>query len=355
MIKPVSGMPRRSALATGAGGVVAALVPSALLAEADLKFFRIATGGTAGTFYPVGALVATVISGPPGVPDCEEDGGSCVPGLLATALSSEGAVENVGSVVSGDVESGFSQSDVVYWAYTGTGIFAGSDPRRKLRLIGSLYPEVIHIVVRRDAGITSVPDLAGKRISLDVEGSGTLVAARIILDSYGLSDVDLDVRYIKHGPAVSMMRADELDGLFVIAGYPANSVFDLVEEGIADLLPIPAEHALGLLVDHPFFSLSVVPEGSYPGLSHVTTLAIGVQWIVTQAAPEDLVYQITRALWHPNNREELASGHPAARQMKLSNALLGAAVPLHPGAAAFYIEAGLDLSDVAVAESLPVQ
>lgn len=355
MVKPVSGMPRRSALATGAGCIVAALVPTALLAEADLTFFRIATGGTAGTFYPVGALVATVISGPPGVPDCDEDGGSCVPGLLATALSSEGAVENIGSVASGDVESGFSQSDVVYWAYTGTGIFAGSDPRRQLRLIGSLYPEVIHIVIRRDAGITSVPDLAGKRISLDVEGSGTLVAARIILESYGLGDADLDVRYIKHGPAVSIMRAGELDGLFVIAGYPANSVFDLVEEGIADLLPIPAEHALGLLVDHPFFSLSVVPEGSYPGLPHVTTLAIGVQWIVTQDAPDDLVYRITRALWHPNNREQLASGHPAARQMKLSNALLGAAVPLHPGAAAYYTEAGLDLSDVPVADFIPVQ
>ena len=355
MVKPVSGMPRRSALATGAGGIVATLVPSALLAEADLTFFRIATGGTAGTFFPVGALVATVISGPPGVPDCEEDGGSCVPGLLATALSSEGAVENIGSVVSGDVESGFSQSDVVYWAYTGTGIFAGSDPRRQLRLIGSLYPEVIHIVVRRDAGIASVPDLTGKRISLDVEGSGTLVAARIILESYGLGDADLDVRYIKHGPAVSMMRAGELDGLFVIAGYPANSVFDLVEEEIADLLPIPAEHALGLLVDHPFFSLSVVPEGSYPGLPHVTTLAIGVQWIVTQAAPDDLVYRITRALWHPNNGERLASGHPAARQMKLSNALLGAAVPLHPGAATYYAEAGLDLSEVPAAEVIPDQ
>ncbi|MDE0044681.1 MAG: TAXI family TRAP transporter solute-binding subunit [bacterium] len=355
MVKPVSGMPRRSALATGAGGIVAALVPSTLLAEADLTFFRIATGGTAGTFYPVGALLATVISGPPGVPDCEEDGGSCVPGLLATALSSEGAVENIGSVVSGDVESGFSQSDVVYWAYTGTGIFAGSEPRQQLRLIGSLYPEVIHIVIRRDAGIASVPDLAGKRISLDVEGSGTLVAARIILESYGLGDADLDVRYIKHGPAVSMMRAGELDGLFVIAGYPANSVFDLVEEGIADLLPIPAEHALGLLVDHPFFSLSVVPEGSYPGLSHVTTLAIGVQWIVTQAAPDDLVYRVTRALWHPNNGEQLASGLPAARQMKLSNALLGAAVPLHPGAAAYYTEAGLDLSDVPVADFIPDQ
>ena len=355
MVLPVSGIPRRSALAVGAGGIVAALVPFSLQAE-DLTFFRIATGGTASTFYPVGALIATVISNPPGVPGCEENGGRCgVPGLIAAAQSSEGAVKNIEAVASGIVESGLSQSDVVYWAYNGTGIFAGSEPRRQLRLIGSLYPEVVQIVVRRNSGITSIPDMAGKRISLDVEGSGTLVAARIILESYGLSDKDLDARYIKHGPATSMVRDGELDGLFVIAGHPTNSVFDLVEEGIAHLLPIPAEQALGLIIDHPFFSLSVVPEGSYPGLPHVTTLAIGVQWIVTQEAPEDLVYKITRALWHENSRELLASGHPTARQMKLSNALLGAAVPLHPGAATYYREAGLDLSDVPLVSPVSAQ
>ena len=349
MVLPVSQMPRRSALAFGAGCVVAALAPSLVSAE-DLTFFRIATGGTAGTFYPVGALVANVISSPPGVPGCEEDGGSCgVPGLVAAAQSSQGSVDNIEAIVSGDVESGFSQSDVVYWAYHGSGIFAGSEPRSQLRLIGSLYPEVVQVVVRRDSGIASIPEMKGKRISLDVEGSGTLVAARIILESYGLSDGDLDARYVKHGPAVSMLRDGEIDGLFVIAGHPTNSVFDLVEEGIADLLPIPAEQALGLIVDHPFFSLSVVPEGTYPGLPHVTTLAIGVQWIVTHEAPEDLVYRITRALWHENSKELLDSGHPTARQMKLSNALLGAAVPLHRGAESYYREVGLDLSDVPVA------
>ena len=160
MVLPVSGMPRRSALAVGAGGIVAALVPFSLLAE-DLTFFRIATGGTASTFYPVGALIATVISNPPGVPSCEESGGSCgVPGLIAAAQSSEGGVENIEAVASGIVESGLSQSDIVYWAYNGTGIFAGSEPRRQLRLIGSLYPEVVQIVVRRDSGITSIPDMA---------------------------------------------------------------------------------------------------------------------------------------------------------------------------------------------------
>ncbi len=345
MGSPGSGLSRRSTLALAAGGLAATRMPTLAVAQ-DMAFFRIATGGTAGTYYPVGALIASVISNPPGSRPCDK-GGSCgVPGLVASAQSSEGSVANIEAVASGQVESGFCQSDVVFWAYNGTGVFEGAEPRRNLRLIGGLYPEVVQIVVRRDSGIASIPGMAGKRVSLDTEGSGTLVDARIILGYYGLIDADLDAAYVQHGLSVSMLRAGELDGFFVVAGYPANSVFDLVQEGLAGLLPIPAEDALQLLAGHPFFSLSVVPEGTYPGLPHVTTLAIGAQWIVTPDLPDELVYGVTQALWHENSRALLESGHPAARQLKLSNALLGAAIPLHPGARRYYEEAGLDLSHV---------
>ncbi len=336
---------RRTMLAMGAGGLALSALPG-LAGAQEMTFFRIATGGTAGTYYPVGALIANVISNPPGSRPCDE-GGSCgVPGLVAAAQSSEGSVANVEAISAGHVESGFCQSDVVFWAYNGSGIFQGSEPRRNLRLIGSLYPEVVQIVVRHNSGIASIPDMAGKRISLDVEGSGTLVDARIILESYGLTDDDLMAEYIQHVSAVTKFREGELDGFFIIAGYPTNSVFDLIEEGLADLLPIPDQDALGLLTDNPFFSLSVVPEGTYPGTLYVPTLAIGAQWIVTPELPDELVYGITQSLWHDNSRALLDSGHPAAQQLKLSNALLGASIPLHPGARAYYEEVGLDLSHV---------
>jgi len=340
-----SGVTRRTALALAAGGAATAFGTAPAFPQ-EMTFFRIATGGTAGTYYPVGALIANVISNPPGSRPCEE-GGSCgVPGLVAAAQSSQGSVANVDAIVTGDVESGFCQSDVVFWAYNGTGIFEGAPPQRNLRLIGSLYPEVIQIVVRHDSGITSIPDLAGKRISLDVDGSGTQVDARIILGSYGLTDADLKAEYVQHGPAVTMLRDNELDGFFIIAGYPTNSVFDLVEEKMATLLPIPGADGVQILTDHPFFSLSVVPEGTYPGLGHVSTLAIGAQWIVTPDLPDELVYGITKALWHENSQPLLDSGHPAAQQLKLENALQGASIPLHPGARLYYEEAGLDVSQV---------
>ena len=126
-----------------------------------------------------------------------------MPGLVAIAQSSNGSVANVDAIRSGELESGFVQSDIAYWAYTGTGIFEGQGKVENLRAIASLYPESIHIVARKGAGIATVRDLKGKRVSLDEPGSGTLVDARIILEAFGLSEADLQAEYIKPSPALA--------------------------------------------------------------------------------------------------------------------------------------------------------
>jgi len=348
----VTGWTRRRALGLLAGAAVSPLLARAAPAQ-DMTFFRIGTGGTAGTYYPVGALIANIISNPPGSRPCDK-GGSCgVPGLVAVAQSSDGSVANVEDVAAGRIESGFSQSDIVFGAFHAQGIFEGREPMTGLRLIASLYPETLQVVVRRDSGIDSIEGLAGKRISLDTEGSGTLVDARIVLGHFGLSEGDLQAEYIDAATSATRLREGTLDGFFTIAGYPTASVGDLIAEGVAMLLPIPDDKAIELIVSYPFFSLTVIPEGTYPGTPMLPTLAVGAQWIVAPTVPDDLVYGITAALWNENSRPLLDAGHPAARQIKLANALLGAAIPLHAGARRYYEEAGLDLSQVPLAEETP--
>ena len=106
----------------------------------EMRFFRIGTGGVAGTYYPIGGLIADIISSPPGARPCDK-GGSCgVPGLVAIAQSSNGSVANVDAIKSGELESGFVQSDIAYWAYTGTGIYEGQGKVENLRAIANLYP-----------------------------------------------------------------------------------------------------------------------------------------------------------------------------------------------------------------------
>jgi TRAP transporter TAXI family solute receptor len=125
-------------------------------AAADMTYFRIGTGGTLGTYFPIGGIIANAISNPPGSRPCDK-GGSCgVPGLVAVAQSSEGSIDNLEAIAAGRIESGFSQADIAYWAYSGTTMFAARGAMANLRVITNLYRESVQLVARADAGIATV-------------------------------------------------------------------------------------------------------------------------------------------------------------------------------------------------------
>jgi uncharacterized protein len=312
-----------------------------LAAAQEMRFFRIGTGGVAGTYYPIAGLIADIISNPPGARPCEK-GGSCgVPGLVAIAQSSNGAVANVDAIASGALESGFAQSDVAYWAYTGTGIYEGHGKIENLRAIANMYPESVHIVARAGSGIKSVRDLKGKRVSLDEPGSGTLVDARIILDAFGLSETDLTPSYVKPNQAGAMMDEGQLDAFVIVAGYPTGSVSELCASAGCELVPIQGPEVDALLERYPFFAKDTIPAHTYPGVGQTETLSVGAQWLVGAEVDDDLVYGITKALWHDNARKLLDDGHIKGRAITLETALDGIAIPLHPGAERYYREVGL--------------
>ena len=308
----------------------------------EMKFFRIGTGGTAGTYYPIGGLLANAISNPPGSRACDQ-GGSCgVPGLVASALSANGSVANINAIAGGSLESGFSQSDVATWAYTGTGIWEGKEPVESLRAIANLYPESIHLVASAESGISSVADLKGKRVSLDEPGSGTLVDAKIILGGYGLSEEDIQPEYLKPDQAADRMRDGAMDAFFFVGGYPAGAISELASQHDVKLVPISCDEAPKICEDFQFFAADTVPGGTYEGSDgDVNTLSVGAQWVTSADQPDDLIYEITKALWNDNTRKQLDAGHAKGKAITKDTALNGIGVPLHPGAEKFYKEAGL--------------
>ena len=325
--------------------IAIALAIGALLATSgqsqDINFFRIGTGSSAGTYFPIGGIIASSISNPPGSRECQR-GGSCgVPGMIAVAQSTHGSVANVEAIANGSIESGFSQADIAYWAYHGVGIYADKGQVTQLRVIANLYPESIHLVVRRGAGINAVADLKGKRVSLDREGSGTRVDALLILAAYGLGPDDLEAESLGMGAAADKLRAGELDAFFLVVGTPANVVKALADDNLIDLVPIDGREADGLRAQYPFFAKDSIQPGTYLNVPWTPTLSVGAQWLVRADIPEDLVYEITRALWHDNTRQLLDRGHPKGELIQLDTALEGVGVPLHPGAERFYREAGL--------------
>ena len=326
---------------------LAALAAAAVLASAawaqSPQFFRIGTGGTSGTYYPIGGLIANAISNPPGSRSCDK-GGSCgVPGLIATALSANGSVANMNAIGGGQLESGFSQSDVAYWAYTGTGVYEGKPKVVDLRLIANLYPESIHLVARKGSGIKTVADLKGKRVSLDEPGSGTLIDARIILAAWGLSEKDIKAEYLKPQNAGDKLRDGSMDALFSVSGYPQGAIVEIASAGGGvDLIPISGPEADKIVAQYKFFAKDAIPAGTYKGVDGETkTLSVGAQWLTSAKQSDELIYQVTKALWNDSTRKQLDAGHAKGKAITKSTALEGAGVPLHPGAERFYKEAGL--------------
>ncbi len=307
----------------------------------ELRFFRIGTGSTSGTYFPVGGLIASIISNPPGARLCE-DGGSCgVPGLIAAAQSTAGSVANVEAIARGTLESGLAQADVVHWAYFGEGLYRGKKSLRGLRAIANLYPESVHLVVRKGAGIASVADLRGKRVSVDTPGAGTQVDAYLILEAYQLRQGDLHPVFAAPELAIDMILEDRIDAFFFVGGYPTKVISEVAASGKIDLVAIAGPEAQALRRRYRFFSPDRIPAGTYQGIAEVPTLSVGAQWVVGAEVEEELVYQITKALWHPNNRHLLDGGHAKAQLIRPETALAGISIRLHPGAERYYREAGL--------------
>ena len=307
----------------------------------ELKFFTIGTGGTAYTYYPVGGMIANAISKPPGSRECGK-GGSCgVPNLIASAVSSRGSVDNVNAIISGLRNSGFAQSDVAYWAYTGTGTMEGKEPAKDLRTIAALFQEHIHLVALKKSNINSVKDLKGKRVSLDEPGSGTYVDAKLILESNGLSTSDVKAEALKGKAATDALRNGKVDAIFVVAGYPTGAIVELASAVDIKLVPIDGAGAKALTSKYGFFSESPIPSGTYEGVDQVNTVAVGAQWFTSAKEDSELIYQITKALWNKESRKLMDVGHAKGKTITPDTALSGVGVPLHPGAEKFYKEAGL--------------
>ena len=328
------GLSRRAVLglATGLAGAARAAEP--------VRFLRIATGSVSGTYYPIGGVVAEIISNPPGSRPCERGGDCGVPGLVAVVQSSDGSIANIQAIERGEVESGFAQSDTVFAAWTGTGPFADA-PARRIRALANLYPESVHLVVRAGAGIATVRDLAGRSVSLDRDGSGTQADALLILDAFGVDVATLRVERLSAAEAIDSLAAGAIDAFFVVAGWPAAGVAELADAGLIALIPLAGPEVEALLERNPFFAVDRIPAGVYRGVPPIETISVGAQWLVAADLEEALVYDIAVAFWRPEARAILDEGHPKGRSIRLETALDGVAIPIHPGAARFDREAGL--------------
>lgn len=331
-------MTRRSLLAFLAA---VSLLPAARVLGQQISYFRIGTGAIGETHFPVGGILANAISNPPGGRPCAK-GGSCgVPGLIAVAQSTAGGIGNVRALADGQLEAALVHADIATWAFRGSGPFRDSGAVPSLRAVAMLTADNMHVVVRQDSGIATIADLKGRRVSLGAAGSATPVEARSILAAFGLAESDVRAERLPTAEAAERMARGDLDGCFTLDAAPVPVLGQLARgTGIA-LLPIAGKPAEFLCRTNAFFSPGSIPAGSYAGQpDEVPTLDVAVVLLVAEHLPRDLVYGVTRALWLPATAKALADGHPGGRILSFAVPAERLGIPLHPGAAEYYFDAG---------------
>ncbi len=301
---------------------------------------RIGSGAIGGNYFVLGELVGGVISHPNGSLPCGAGGTCGVRNLQTMNVTSAGSMANLNALMLGTVNSAFAQSDVAYWAYTGTGLFEKEKKMRKLRAIASLYPEAVHIVVNKRSGINSVADLKGKRVSIGARNSGTLLQARLVLSAYNLSEDDLLIEHLNNQQSIDKLTHGELDAMFFSVGVPAPALTQLfTDNDHFSLLSLEAGARQDIFRQGTYFSPYVIAENTYPNVGKVETVSVFALWLCAKDLDEQLVYQMTKALWSDASRQLLNSSY-IGKHIDVEHSLQGIGIPLHKGAKKYYNEIG---------------
>lgn len=289
----------------------------------EAKFLTIATGGTAGTYYPLGGAIAEILN-------------NNIEGMNATAASTGASVANTNQLNTGEADLAFIQNDIAYYAVNGTEMFA-ENKMDNLRAISTIYPETCQVITLKNKGIKSVADLKGKTVAVGAAGSGVEANARQILNAYGITYDDINVKYLSFAEAANSLKDGNIDAGFITAGFPTAAIQDIASQHDVVLLSIDKEKADKLIADYPFYTKITIPAGTYPNQeTDVQSLAVKAMLVVTADMDEQLAYDITKAIY--SNLDRLGTAHAVGKTITKESAKESMSIPMHPGAERYFNE-----------------
>jgi TRAP transporter TAXI family solute receptor len=290
----------------------------------------IATGGTGGTYYPVGGGLAEIVN-------------NHVEGYSATAEVTGASVENMGLIATGDADLAIALADTVAQAYTGTGKFEGQQ-LDMVRGLASLYANMVHIVALESSGITSLEDLRGMRVSIGAPGSGTEVNTAAILAANGITYDDIDEQRLNFNETADALANGDIDAGFWSVGAPTSSILNLATTQDIVIISLTQAELDAAMAADATFAMTTLPSGSYTGVDEeISVLGIPNVLVVSSEMSDDLAYALTKAMFE--NIAELQAVHPAANETTIEFTMGATPIPLHPGALQYYDEVGADVPD----------
>jgi len=251
-------------------------------------------------------------------------------------------VANVNLLARGDVGVAFVQNDIGYYAFHGIEMFMDRvnnrpQPISDMRGVAMLYPETIQIVSLRSKQIRTVADLKDKRVAVGAPGSGTEPNARQILRAYDLGYFNIREEFLNFAEAVDQLKDGVLDAAFLTAGVPTAAVQDVAAAGDFMLVPVPRDVVERLRERYPYYTNVTIPPNTYKGQeAAVETAAVVAMLVIRQDMDEQLVYNLTKALW--DNVERLQAAHARGKDITTATARRGMPITMHAGALRYYRE-----------------
>lgn len=287
------------------------------------KFLNIATGGTSGTYYPIGGAMAEILN-------------KEIPDMNASAQSTGATVANINMLQEGSVDLAIVQNDITYYAANGIEMFKDKKVDN-LRGVAVLYPETCQIVTLAETGIKNVADLKGKRVAVGAAGSGAEANARQILEAYGITYDDIDAQYLSFGEAASALKDGNVDAAFLTAGYPTAAVQDISSQNKVALVPLDNDKIDALIAKYPYYTKTVIPAGTYAGVD-VETPAVSVMamLVASDKVDEQMGYDIVKALF--GNLDRIKAAHSVGKLITKEGAMKGMPIQMNAGAEKYFKE-----------------
>ena len=284
------------------------------------------TGGEAGTYYGFGSVLAQKVSD--------------VTSTKVTAITSGGSAANIDAIDIGDAQLGFSQSDVLAYAYAGTRSFEELGKVQSFSIVAPLYMEQVQIVTL-NPDIKTVADLKGKAVSIGAAGSGVYFNAIDVLGAYGMTEEDIKPTYQSFGDSAEALQDGQIDAAFVVAGAPTTAITSLAASKSVYLVSLDDEHIDALIAESPFYSKAVIPADTYGMPEDATTVAVSAVVIASNDVADVDVYNFLCGVYE--NLEDLAKIHDKTNELSLEFASSFVGVPYHPGAVQYFADKGIEL------------
>ncbi len=290
--------------------------------------FTIGTSASGGAVYGVGAGLSQLLN-------------EKISGLSTRAISTGGAVDNVGLMERGEIQLACNASNTNAMAYNGelTGIAA----QKNLRGIVSLYPSVFHLVATKSSGIESIADFAGTRGAVGQSASASDVYTQHIVEGAGLNykdRKDFEPVYADPSDAAEQLKDGHIDWGHLPLGVPGSAVIDLAMSGAINIIPIEGEYRDKLIQNHPYYVPYTIPGGTYSGFDEdIETAACVITFVADESVDEEIVYEMTKTIWE--NLDEVQQIAASLSWMDRDDPCAGIGVPLHPGAERYYKEIGV--------------